>query len=58
MPSDIYPRLVHWVYGVYKRIPLKLFMIDFIQYLVSNFHLSSTVGSEAWNSRDLKSRPH
>ncbi len=25
---------------------------------VFSFYLSSTVGSEAWNSRDLKSRPH
>ncbi len=25
---------------------------------ISQDGLSSTVGSEAWNSRDLKSRPH
>ncbi len=34
--------------------------ISYKTHLVMPYHkqLSSTVGSEAWNSRDLKSRPH
>ncbi len=29
-----------------------------LQENIQRYELSSTVGSEAWNSRDLKSRPH
>ncbi len=46
------------VYGNYSRGSFRLSLADMNNHGVMPNTLSSTVGSEAWNSRDLKSRPH
>ncbi len=44
--------------GLYASRGAKTAVISKLYPTRSHTGLSSTVGSEAWNSRDLKSRPH